>query len=80
MVGWPPCRIWVVNSETKLGEYCPVVKEAVYPYRKGHRHRRWNLEAPDLEESSANARKDVFNGINSSRSRGQIAKFVRALL
>ena len=27
MVVLPPCRIWVVNYETKLGEYCPVVKE-----------------------------------------------------
>ena len=31
----------------------------MHPYRKGHE--RWNLEEPNLEESSANARKDVID-------------------
>ena len=62
MVDLPPCRIWVVNYETKLGEYCPVVKvQFVYPYRKGHD--RWNLKEPGLEASSANAPKDVIDVI-----------------
>ena len=78
MVGLPPCRIWVVNYVTKLGEYCPAVKEVCVPLWEGHG--RWNLEALDLEKSSTNARKDVIDGINSSRSRrGQITKCVRAL-
>ena len=40
-------KIGVVKSETELGEYYPVAKEVVYPYRK--RHERWNLEAPGGE-------------------------------
>ena len=31
----------------------------MYPRKKGHE--RWNLEEPDLEESSANASKDVID-------------------
>ena len=51
----------------------------MYTCRDGHE--RWNLEEPDLEDSSANARKDVIDGINSSRSRrGQIAKCVGTAL
>ena len=58
MVGLSPYRLWFVTYETKLGEYCHIIKKIVYPYRKGHA--RWNLEEPDLEESSANARRDKF--------------------
>ena len=56
----------------------PSKNKFVHFYRKGHEC--WNLEVPGLEESSANARKDVIDCINSSMARrGQIAKCVRAL-
>ena len=50
----------------------PSWKKFVYPYIKGQE--RW-----DLQEISAKARKDVFDGIGSSRTRGQITKCVRRL-
>ena len=48
-----------MNYETKLSECGPVVKQ--YPCT--NEHGRWNMEQPDLEENSANARKDVIDVI-----------------
>ena len=67
---------WITKRSWR--NIAPVQKEFLYLSRKGHG--RWNLEAPDLAGSSANARKDIIDGISCSRSRrGQIAKCVRAL-
>ena len=49
----------------------------MYTCRDGHE--RWNLEEPDLEDSSANARKDVIDAIVAGQEGDKIAKCVRAL-
>ena len=71
---------WLVYLHVEFGSLitkqswvniAPSQNKFVHPYWKGHE--RWNLEEPDLEESSTNARKDVIDvtaaGQEGGRSR-----------